>query len=298
MQLINYYNFIKHHEVETRNQLGYSGQELLYGNFIQYTFLTVYGKKQHNDLLELCFICTNHPEKLPPCRLNAYISGNYYCINDISSLPAIILNRIHKNGAALKGLNHYYLQRVLVSISLDINALEIHHLDRNSLNNRIDNLLPVTREEHDLIHELEKEEDDIIYSPQIAKVGSITTYTKNVIAKCMLEKTLSSEMASEITGKSIKEVNAWQADYKKYGRVGSKTIRSVSNVFKLPDFYIIKMLKHYYIEGLSIEETREELLKSRLLNPKTKKPVTMETIRKYIDGHPYFAEWYNLHNED
>ncbi|MEW5819608.1 MAG: HNH endonuclease [Cyanobacteriota bacterium] len=189
------------------------------------------------------------------------------------------------------------MHRILVSISLDITDLEIHHMDRNSLNDRIDNLLPVTKEEHDLIHELEKDDDDIIYSSRILKLKSITTYTKNRIAKNIKDKKLSTEMASEITGKPLKEINIWLADYKKYGRVGSREQKPVNNMYKLPDFYIIQMLKLYYIDRLSIEETREELLKSNLFNPKTKKPVTLTTIKKYIDGHPHFVEWYNTYKD-
>ena len=298
MELITYYNFIKHKEVENRNQYNLKDQNLLYRNFLGYTFLTIYGKKLNDNEIEVYFFYTNNNNFILPSRLKAYKSGDYYCIADFDQLPEMIQNKLFKNGVKLKGIKHFYLHRVLVAISLDINNLEIHHIDRNSLNDRIDNLLPVTKEEHDLIHELEKEFVEITYSSQIAKKGSITSYTRNLLAYNIKENKLSTQIVADITGKPLKEINNWMTDYKKYGRVGSRKQPPVSNVFKLPDFYILQLLKHYYIDHMTLEQTREELSKSRLLNPKTKKPVTTATIKKYIDGHPHFVEWYNTYNDE
>lgn len=296
MDLITYYNYIKHIEIKNRTEYDLTDSDLLYKNFINYTFLTVYGKKTNENCLDIYIFYTNNSDIPPLSKLKAVLCGNYYCIHNINQLPEFLLNRINQNGAKLKGLNYYYLHRFLVAISLNINNLEVHYIDRNIKNNKIDNLLPVIKEEHDLIHELEKDLPDITLSTKISELKAITTYTKNLIAKNIKDNKLSVSIVAEITGKNLKEINSWLSLYKKYGRVPHADAEPVSNVFKLPDFYIIQILKYHFIEGLTSEEIQLELAKSNLFNPKTRKPVSVNTIEKYIKGHPHFKEWYQSHN--
>ncbi|MEW5820929.1 MAG: hypothetical protein AB1782_12125, partial [Cyanobacteriota bacterium] len=60
MELITYYNFIKHKEIENRNHYNLNDQHLLYRTFINYTFLTIYGKKLNDNELEIYFIYSNN----------------------------------------------------------------------------------------------------------------------------------------------------------------------------------------------------------------------------------------------
>jgi hypothetical protein len=296
MELIKYYEYLQALEYEKMKELKLKQDHILYKNWVGYVLVTIYGVKTKENAMNVHFIFTNCKNEPYSICLTAYSEGGYSYFLDLDPLPEFLKNRINKNDN-LQNKTKFYLHRVLVSIALNINNLQIHHIDRNTMNDRIDNLLPVTLEEHDLIHELENNESTIVYSDNISDKGALTSYTKNSIIRNIIDGRLSEDLAATITGYTVKEIQKWKALYRKYGRVPFSSAKPVTNNRKLPEFYVINILNLYYIEKYSPEDIAEHLKKKKLFNPATRSNISLKTIKNYIDAHPCYLEWYQNTNQ-
>lgn len=102
----------------------------------------------------------------------------YYCFGSNGTVFSLWIGRLLKQEKAKANSKYYYrvalknidgnykrlkVHRVVAKAfwGIDINKYDVHHLNRNSLDNRLENLYPCTRKKHNRIHSWFKIQDII-----------------------------------------------------------------------------------------------------------------------------------------
>ena len=171
-----------------------------------------------------------------------------YAFINITQFPKDIKEILLSHGVSQgKKSMRTTLQRVIAALKYDITGVEVHHIDFNSINNELSNLLPIEAKEHDKLFHFDNTRKKAERTPEHI-----------------------------IKGKELKTV--FDAKLKK------DTETKVSKYSKFDDKKLIcSILEYKYINKLSYDATHKKITDKTIKNKRPGLQTVKNIIRKFKD---------------